>query len=44
MSGEWPWSSTANAELFGGLAFLVIAIPALTWLLLWLGTHWDDQR
>lgn len=39
-SGEWPWSSADDAKLFAGLAFVTIVVPALTFLLLWLGTHW----
>jgi hypothetical protein len=41
---DWPWSSTANAELFGGLAFLVLATWGLMCLLWWLGTHWNDRK
>lgn len=42
-TGEWPWSSADNAKLFAGLAFLTIGVPALVFLLLWLGTHFPGN-
>lgn len=35
-TGEWPWSSPANAELFGWLAFIVLGVLSVIWLVWWL--------